>query len=173
MAVQVLRRQEANTAPLVYASPEEDIKTQIASEIFTWVNRLPVPLRERVRDRFSRVLQAIDEEESVSSIKIESLRAAFRLLIDAKPAVAPSVSVRHDGNLYLQWFDGRDSILGVTVKSKDAAIWSASQTDPADRSKRMNEAGQRPIDALTNLLRAVSPWVFRESTGEFRRPVAA
>jgi hypothetical protein len=140
-------------------------------EVLKLTSYMNLLLRPLVRENFSRLVAAIEEDAEPVTISIASVRFALKFLGQVESQVTPQFSLTEDGNIYLQWFDGENALVGITFKADGRAIWSASQLDPT--TGRMADAGERPWGALATLLPSAAPWAFRGSTDDKPRRSAA
>jgi hypothetical protein len=139
-------------------------------EVLKLTSYMSSRLRPLVRENFSRLVAAIEEDAEPVTISIDSVRFALKFLGQVESQVTPQFSLTEDGNLYLHWFDGANALVGITFKADGRAIWSASQVDPT--IGRMADAGERPWGALATLLPSAAPWAFRSSTDDKPRRTA-
>jgi hypothetical protein len=149
------------SAPAFGPATDRDASLQEAEwEFLKLTSYLDPQSRRPIQENFSSLIAAIREDPETSDINIDSVRSALQLLGQTKSTVPPQFSLNDDGNLYLQWFDGRDALVGVTFKANGRAVWSASQGDPNSETGRTAEAGERPAQALAELLPMIARWAF-------------
>jgi hypothetical protein len=157
----------SSTQEATPTSPVADVESSLQRakwEVLKLTSYLVPAKQTSIRRNFSRLVAAIMEDaESAVDINMDSVRVALGFLKQVRWTVQPQFSLTDDGNLYIHWYDGRDALVGVTFKPDGRAVWSASQTN---KFGRMADAGERPADALIDLLPTVAPWAFGDATDD-------
>lgn len=151
-----------NVASVLSLALPDDKLREVETEFFVWSSKLPATIRERVSRNFSDLMEALRDEDVPVALELDSLRKAMFFLGSANLKLAPHFALKDSGNFYLQWFNGANSIVGVTFHPDGLAIWSASQPNLSRPAKRSVEAGERSAETLSPVLSRIAPWAFYE-----------
>jgi hypothetical protein len=134
------------------------------NEFFIAVARMPQHIRDTLKLNFSRLLEALRQEEEPVRLDLDSLRIALRFVSSIDQRMVPYFSTDDFGRFYLQWFNGGKSLVGVTFHADGLAVWSSSQADPSKPTRHTIEAGERAAELLGQILPGIAPWAFRNAT---------
>jgi hypothetical protein len=152
-----------HAATVYVVSRPRDRLLEAETEFFVAAWRMPPNIRDALTHNFSQLMAALREEDGPVQLELESLRFALRFVSSACQRMAPYFSLNELGNFYLQWFDGRESVVGVTFRADGLAIWSSSQPDPTTPTIQSLEAGERSAELLGQILPGIAPWAFRNA----------
>lgn len=152
--------------------PDDQLR-EAEAELFVGSAQLPATIREAVCQNFSDLVATLRDKNATLVMELDSLRKALRFLGSVSQKLPPYFGLKDSGNFYLQWFNGTDSVVGVTFHATGLAIWSSSQPDRSRPTKRSIEAGERSAETLSPVLSGVAPWAFNVTSDATARRTAA